>query len=63
MAFIPSASGWAAFVVVIGMIGVAWGLVARVLSVPSPPYGQGGYGHGSEAERRRHAKEAAAEHK
>lgn len=60
MASMPSPAGWAAFIVVIGLIGTAWGLLARALSAPSPPYGQGGYGHGSEAERR-HAKEAGPE--
>jgi hypothetical protein len=58
MASMPSPSGWAAFVVVIGLIGTAWGLLARALSAPSPPYGQGGYGHGSEADRRRRTQEA-----
>jgi hypothetical protein len=58
MASMPSPAGWAAFVVVIGLIGSAWGLLARALSSPSPPYGQGGYGHGSEADRRRRTQEA-----
>jgi hypothetical protein len=58
MASMPSPSGWAAFIVVIGLIGTAWGLLARALAAPSPPYGQGGYGHGSEAERRKAAKGA-----
>jgi len=56
MASMPSPAGWATLIVVVGLIGAAWGLLARALTSPSPPYGQGGYGHGSEAERRRAAK-------
>lgn len=53
MAAMPSPAGWAALAVVVGLIATAWTLVAKALSTPSPPFGQGGYGAGTEAEKRR----------
>lgn len=53
MATMPSPAGWAALAVVVGLICFACILTFRVLRAPSPPFGEGGYGHGSEADRRR----------
>jgi len=60
MAAMPSPAGWAAFAVVVGLIATAWTLVAKALSTQSPPFGQGGYGTGTEADKR-HRYDAAHE--